>query len=146
MRRCGPWLRASVDTAVIAIDTNIVVRLLVNDDAAQGRRARSLLAAGQEVFVAPTVLLESEWVLRAAYGFGPDKIAGFLRALLGLPGLRTANPDQVAHALTGYEQGMDFADALHLASSHQTDRFYTFDAAFRRKAGSEMPGVTVSAP
>ena len=45
MRRCGPWLRASVDTAVIAIDTNIVVRLLVNDDAAQGRRARSLLAA-----------------------------------------------------------------------------------------------------
>jgi predicted nucleic-acid-binding protein len=116
---------------MIAIDTNVVVRLLVNDDAAQGRRARSLLAAGQEVFVAPTVLLESEGVLRAAYGLAPDKIADFLRALLGLPGVRTAHPEQVALALAGYEQGMDFADALHLASSSQAERFYTFEAACR---------------
>ena len=131
---------------MIAIDTNVVVRLLVNDDAAQGRRAHSLLAAGKQVFVAPTVLLESEWVLRAAYGFEPDKIAGFLRALLGLPGVRTASADQVARALTAYAQGMDFADALHLALSQPAEIFYTFDAACRRKAGGAMPGVRVSVP
>lgn len=131
---------------MIAIDTNIVVRLLVNDDAAQGRRARKLLAAGKDVFVAPTVLLESERVLRAAYGFAPDTIAGFLRALLGLPGVFTASADQVALALAGYEKGMDFADALHLALSHEAEGFYTFDAAFRRKAGTAMPGVRVGAP
>jgi predicted nucleic-acid-binding protein len=99
--------------------------------------ACSVLAACQKVFVAPTVLLESEWVLRAAYGFAPDKIAGFLRGLLGLPGVRTASADRVARALAGYEQGMDFVDALHLALSQPADVFYTFDAACRRDARGE---------
>ncbi len=131
---------------MIAIDSNVVVRLLVNDDAAQAVRARALLAGGQDVFIAPTVLLETEWVLRAAYGFAPAQIVGWLHALLGLPGVQTSEPLQVAIALAGYAQGLDFADALHPALSPGAQGFYTFDAAFRRKAGKALPGVPVIAP
>lgn len=131
---------------MIALDTNVVVRLLVNDDAAQARRARALVAAGAEVFVAPTVLMECEWVLRSAYGFAPAQIVTFLRALLGLPGMFTDKPDRVAEALAGYEQGMDFADALHLALSQPAERFYTFDTGFRNRAARVKGGVVVSAP
>ncbi|MBI3706689.1 MAG: type II toxin-antitoxin system VapC family toxin, partial [Proteobacteria bacterium] len=49
---------------MIALDTDVVVRFLVDDDHAQGRRARDLIARGG-VVVGPTVLLEAEWVLRS---------------------------------------------------------------------------------
>ncbi len=45
---------------MIALDTNVVVRLLVNDNAAQAARARALLAPGEPVFIPVTVLLETE--------------------------------------------------------------------------------------
>jgi predicted nucleic-acid-binding protein len=47
--------------SVIAIETNVVVRFLVNDDREQARRARALIG-GEEGFVATTVRLETEWV------------------------------------------------------------------------------------
>ena len=131
---------------MIALDTNVVVRLLVNDDAAQARRARALLAAGHEVRIPVTVLLETEWVLRAAYGYPAPQVMTFLRGLLGLPGVSTDNAPAVAAAITACELGLDFADALHLALSGDAERFYTFDANLRRRALRVMPGVEVSAP
>lgn len=132
--------------AVIALDTNVVVRLLVADDAAQARRARALLIADHDVRVPATVLLETEWVLRSAYGYPAPQVMKFLRGLLGLPGVGTDNPPAVAAAITACEQGLDFADALHLALSGDVERFYTFDANLRRRAARALPGVQVSAP
>ena len=132
--------------AVIALDTNVVVRLLVGDDPTQARRARALLAAGHDVRVPVTVLLEAEWVLRSAYGYPAPQVMTFLRALLGLPGVGTDNAPALAAAITACEQGLDFADALHLALSGEVERFYTFDANLRRRAPRAMPGVLVSAP
>ena len=131
---------------MIALDTNVVVRLLVNDDAVQARRARTLLAAGHDVRLPVTVLLEIEWVLRSAYGCPAPQVMTFLRALLGLPGVSTDNIAAVAAAIAACEQGLDFADALHLALSGDAERFYTFDANLRRRALRAMPGVQVSAP
>ena len=131
---------------MIALDTNVVVRLLVNDDAVQARRARTLLAAGHDVRLPVTVLLEVEWVLRSAYGYPAPQVMTFLRALLGLPGVSTDNIAAVAAAIAACEQGLDFADALHLALSGDAERFYTFDANLRRRALRAMPGVQVSAP
>lgn len=118
---------------MIALDTNVVIRFLVNDDPAQGRRARDLIARG-EVFVGSTVLLEAEWVLRAAYGFRPAEIQRLFRGLLGLPGLETDEPERVARALDGYAAGLDFADALHLSFCGGADTFATFDAKLVRRA------------
>jgi predicted nucleic acid-binding protein len=69
---------------VIAIDTNVVVRFLVNDDREQARRARALID-GEAVFVATTVLLETEWVLRSAYQLLRQGLFDALRAFLDLP-------------------------------------------------------------
>ena len=52
--------------AMLAIDTNLVVRYLVRDDAAQRERATGIIESN-EVFVTATVVLESEWVLRDFY-------------------------------------------------------------------------------
>jgi predicted nucleic-acid-binding protein len=131
---------------MIALDTNVVVRLLVNDDAAQARRSRALMAAGHEVRIPVTVLLEAEWVLRAAYGYPAPQVMTFLQALLGLPGVSTDNATAVAGAIAACEKGLDFADALHLALSGGAERFYSFDANLRRRAARAMPGVQVSAP
>jgi predicted nucleic-acid-binding protein len=123
---------------VIALDTNVVVRFLVNDDPAQFRRARALIGHG-DIFIAATVLLETEWVLRAGYGFRPSDIRRFLRALLGLPGVATNDPARIARALDAYEAGLDFADALHIALSDRADAFATFDGRLIRR-GRNAPG------
>lgn len=118
---------------MIALDTNVVVRFLVNDDKTQGPRARALIARG-DTFVGVTVLLETEWVLRSAYGFPAAEIARFFRALLGLPGMRTDDPERISRALGGYEAGLDFADALHMAFADGAEAFATFDRRLARRA------------
>jgi predicted nucleic-acid-binding protein len=118
---------------VIALDTNVIVRFLVNDDRAQAGRARALIARGG-VLVGTTVLLEAEWVLRSAYGFPPADIQRFFRALLGLPGLATDDPNRMAQALDAYEAGFDFADALHLAFAGAVVSFATLDIRLARRA------------
>jgi predicted nucleic-acid-binding protein len=121
------------NAARVALDTNVLVRFLTNDDAKQATRAKALITQ-HSVFIAATVLLETEWVLRGAYAFERPAIATFLRALLGLPQVCVAEPLVIAEALQGYEAGLDFADALHLAMSGEAQTFATFDARFVRKA------------
>ena len=129
---------------MIALDTNVVVRFLVNDDRAQGRRARDLIARGS-VFVGATVLLETEWVLRSAYGFPTTEIGRFFRALLGLPAIATDDPERIARALDGYDAGLDFADALHLAFAGSAGSFATFDRRLARRA-ARLTGLRIVAP
>lgn len=117
--------------AMIAIDTNVVVRYLTGDHPEQSSRARSLID-GQPVFVPVTVALECEWVLRSAYGYKPVAIAIALRAFGGLPTVTIEDAAIVANALDCAEKGMDFADALHLGKSAQCDGFASFDQKFIR--------------
>ena len=126
-----------------AVDTNVVVRYLTGDDLGQVARARAAIDAGS-VFVATTVLLESEWVLRGAYGFSRIEVAAALRAFAGLPGVSVENPDLMAKALDRAEQGMDFADALHLGAAARCEAMLTFDRRFIQLA--ENAPITVVEP
>lgn len=114
-------------------DTNLWVRYLTNDDPEQAARVVALLRSQPAVFIPKTVLLELEWVLRAAYAIEPAQIAHALRQMLGLPMVSAEDPEQVAFALAAFEQGLDFADALHLAATTDPPLF-SFDEAFVRKA------------
>ena len=116
-----------------AIDTNIVVRYLTGDEPAQAARARAVVAAGQ-VFVGTTVLLESEWVLRSVYGLAGTEVAAALRAFAGLREVTVENPVLLAEALDRAEQGMDFADALHLGAAARCEAMLTFDRRFIQAA------------
>ena len=121
---------------MIAIDTNVVVRLLTNDDPAQAARAADLLAR-ERVLVPKTVLLETEWVLRYSYELPQPVVLAAFRKLLGLPQVAAEDATAIARALELYESGMDFADALHLASARDTTAFATFDTRLAKRAGRE---------
>ena len=118
---------------MLAIDTNLIVRYLTGDHQEQSARARALVD-GNDVFVAITVILEVEWVLRSAYGYQPVDVAQALRAFGGLPNVTIEAAELVAQALVHAEQGMDFADALHLLKSAHCDGFATFDQKFVKAA------------
>lgn len=116
-----------------AVDTNVVVRYLTGDDPEQAARAKGVLAAGQ-VFVSTTVFLESDWVLRSAYGFSPTRVAASLRALAGLPDVTVEDAVLLGQALDHTERGMDFADALHFAAAARCESMLTFDQQFIQTA------------
>jgi len=122
---------------VIAVDTNVLVRYVTNDDPAQAARAVKLLAGPETVFLPHTVLLEMEWVLRAVYDLDRAPILTAFRQVLGLASTRVDQPRLVAHALERYERGFDFADALHLALTDCAAPFFTFDRRFVRIAAGE---------
>jgi len=118
---------------MIAVDTNLLVRLLTKDDPDQAKRAAKILES-DVIFIPKTVMLETEWVLRHAYGINNDAIMKGFQKIIGLPNVRVEDQQTVFHAISWYELGLDFADALHLASSMKADKFVTFDNAFIKKA------------
>jgi predicted nucleic acid-binding protein len=111
---------------MVVIDTNVLVRFLTRDDAAQARRARALVE-NEAIFLTLTVALETEWVQRAGYGRSPAEIVEGLRGFAGLPGVTVEAPDRLARALALAKDGMDFADALHLCAAEAGWSFATFD-------------------
>jgi len=111
---------------MIAVDTNVVIRLLSRDDVGQFRRAYDLFKTNR-VFIATTVVLECEWVLRYAYKLAPADIVTTMRRLFGLENVVLEEADRIATALDRHELGLDFADALHLAATPENGAFYTFD-------------------
>lgn len=111
---------------MIAIDTNVVVRVVTNDDPTQSPRARTFVSEN-EILLCATVLLEAEWVLRSVYGMDPAAIAAAFRKFCGLSTVTLEEPDRVARGLEWFEAGRDFADALHLAASGGCEAFATFD-------------------
>lgn len=111
---------------MLAIDTNLIVRYLTGDHAKQSARARALID-GEPVFVAITVILEVEWVLRSAYAYQAADLARALRVFAGLPTVTVEDGAMVAAALDRAEKGMDFADALHLTRTGHCEGFVTFD-------------------
>lgn len=126
---------------MIAVDTNVVVRLVTRDHPAQAARAAAIFRA-VAVFIPKTVLLEAEWVLRRAYGYDAIEVVRALRALMALPNVEVEDARAVADALTASESGFDFADALHLASCTGSERFVTFDRRLVAQARG-LAGVTV---
>lgn len=119
-----------------AVDTNVLVRALIRDDAAQGRRAAACLH-GQPVYVPVTVVLELEWVLRSRYGLSPRAIADAIAKLAILENAIVGEQEAVIAAAGRLRQGWDFADALHHALAAGCDDFVTFDAHFVRRASRD---------
>ncbi len=130
---------------MISVDTNILVRLVTNDDPEQVQRAAKL-RQGNEIPVTKTVILELEWVLRFTYKLDRSIILATVQKILATVNFTVEQNRAVEQALLWYEQGMDFADALHLASSLHADKFASFDKKFRNKASTLKTGVMLVEP
>lgn len=135
---------------MIAVDTNVLARFYVDDPTdpearAQRPLARELFERGEPLFVPVTVVLELEWVTRAFYRLAPEQFAGILRHLTGLPHVQVETWPAVQQAVDWHLEGLDFADALHLARSGHCDGLATFDRGLARGArnAEAEPEVTL---
>ena len=127
---------------IVAVDTNVVIRFLVDDSPAEGKRAR-LLFETHRIHLPETVILEAEWVLRAVYCFSPLEISAALRSLLRLPNVNVDDRAAVAQVLDWFDEGFDFADAMHYVRSTGLE-FKTFDKKSINKGSKH--GLNISPP
>ena len=118
---------------MIGVDTNILVRFLVQDDPDQSAKARSLLdrcSVKEPGFVGREVLIELVWVLERAYGRSPPSISAVLIGLLEAEELVLEDADDVATAAVAYGSGVaEFADHMIAAAADRAGcgTLYTFD-------------------
>ena len=127
---------------MIALDTNVLVRFLVEDDARQTEAAAALIARaaahGETLFVSDIVVSEVVWVMSVSYRVGRKEIAGVLRSLLRARHVTFRAADQLIRALAAYETGKgDFADYLirEHARAADCDAVATFDKVLLRERG-----------
>ena len=128
-----------------AVDTNVLVRLIVRDDATQLEAVRRLqlrcACHGRKLFVSTTVLLELEWVLRSRYRLGKPEVLAALRQLMRSGNVAFEREAAVLNALAGYElSGAESADSIHAEMAALNDRspLHTFDRNASSLAGVEL--------
>jgi predicted nucleic-acid-binding protein len=128
---------------LIAVDTNIMIRLAMRDDEIHYQKAMALLTEHQ-FFISKTVQLEIEWVLRSRYKQVCEDVANFFTLLLQKNRIICEDEEELMNAICWYRLGADFADALHLAHTKSLS-FYTFDERFCKKAIKEgiAPSINV---
>jgi predicted nucleic-acid-binding protein len=120
-----------------SLDTNVLARFFVDDaDDAQAAKQRPAAVAGlaERSFVSVTVLLELEWVMRGFYELPTSDVSRVLRALASIEHITLEDRDAVLVAVDGFDKGLDFADALHLARSSRASGFATFDQRLAKRA------------
>lgn len=114
------------------------MRFLARDDPVQTPLADE--AIHQDFLLTPTVLLETEWVLRSYYGWSREQRVRGLKSLLDLPNA-VAFPASARWALDRTGKGADFADMMHIAVAEGASSFVTFEKKLKRLAGPDSPVV-----
>ena len=95
----------------ITADTNVLLRSVLNDDAAQSRLAREILAKATSVFVGSTSLCEFAWVLDRIHKFSRAQVALAIQNLVNSPRVFVDQP-AVDAGLEAMNAGVDFADGV----------------------------------
>jgi predicted nucleic-acid-binding protein len=128
-----------------ALDTNVLIRFLVQDDAAQLAAARKLirkcLNEGEPLFVPVTVSLELEWVLRSNFKFEKQAVVQTLSDLLSSTDMSFESEGALEVALVQYSQtSAEYSDCLHaaLAAAANSGPLWTFDKAAAKVDGARL--------
>lgn len=127
------------------IDTNVLVRYLIQDDANQSRQANRFiekeLTKESSIFVNLLVLCELVWVLETAYEYPKESIVNVMEHILKTRQFQFDQPDILQNALRGYkEDGADFADhcIAHLNKHYGCESTVTFDKKAARLKHFEL--------
>jgi predicted nucleic-acid-binding protein len=128
-----------------ALDTNVLVRYVVQDDSGQLAAAKRLIgrciAEGLSLFVPVTVTLELEWVLRAVFGYEKEDVLQALSNLFSAAELTFESERALEVALQLYREcSADFADCLHIALASEAGEqpLWTFDQAAAKVIGAQL--------
>lgn len=131
---------------MIGLDTNVLVRFLVEDDPKQSAQAARVIeeaiARQEALFISDIVMCEAVWVLASVYEFSRPEIADVLGNLLRAESVVFPSTDRLASALDAYRRGKgDFADYLirEQARAHGADAVATFDKALLKEPGFIAP-------
>lgn len=130
---------------MIGLDTNVLVRLLAEDDAEQQKRVVSLLRRarnqGEMALVSVPVLCETVWVLSASYGFDRGHITKALESILETDVFQLEDEKSVIQAIQSWRtSGGDFTD--HLIACRHREAGCRTTMTFDRKAG-KLGGFTL---
>ena len=127
------------------LDTNVLVRYIVQDDKTQSRAASSFIRnaslTGESFFINCIVLCELVWVLESAYDFPKKEITDVCEKILKIKQFEIEYRDIVYSALLAYKKGKgDFADYLigRINQSHGCNMTVTFDKSLTKQAGFTM--------
>lgn len=130
---------------MIGFDTNVLVRLLVNDDAAQAQAVRHLLEpinnTPEAVFISDLVIVETLWVLKARYGIDKPGLAGVIELLLSVKTFVFEHRATLEQATTAFRNGQaGFADCLIVARNRRLgcQHTVTFDKALTEHEGVRL--------
>jgi predicted nucleic-acid-binding protein len=129
----------------IAVDTNVLLRTLVDDEdaAAQCEQARRIVGAADGVRVHATVLLETAWLLARAYRLPRQELASLLAAVCEHPKMQIDDAPRWLAAIALYrETNIDFADAVVLIDAREQHiSLQTFDKKLGKQAGAALIAV-----
>lgn len=127
---------------MIALDTNVLVRLIVDDDLApqQVSAARRRIHAEDRVLIARCVFLETLWVLERSYGYARTTVAKVALQLLEHPRYLIVDAALLTNAVDLYrDSNIGFADALALVGGRAAGTpLLTFDRKLARLEGAEL--------
>jgi predicted nucleic-acid-binding protein len=134
---------------MIGIDTNVLVRLIVADDARQTTAARNFIrdrcTSEDPGFVSSVVLAETAWTLAAGYGYTRQQIADAIEAIMETVQLQIESSIDASAALIEYRTGpADFADCLigQMNRSASCTHTVTFDREAAKLSGFKLlPGA-----
>lgn len=128
-----------------AVDTNVLLRMLVDDGSAQCRAASERLRRDR-IFVTSAVMVECEWVLRSNLRLKPQEISNLFQLLGGNGNVEFDDIETVCWSIDALRNGFDFADAVHVHSARRCDAFLTFDRALIKRATKHVDFLTVELP
>lgn len=117
---------------MITVDTNVVLRLIMADDADKLERTLKLISASGGAVLQPSVVLELAWVLQRRLGQTAPATAAILATLATTDGI--VAPAWVSLLPRAVSAGLEIDDAVHLLTANETHSFATFDALLHKRA------------
>ena len=133
---------------MIALDTNVLVRFLAQDDDAQFEVAAGLIegcTSDALGYVCREVMIELVWVLERAYKYSREDIAEALLSIVTASQLSVENAQDIASVVNLYrDEGYDFADLMIRQSAQRSENriLKTFDQKLAKLDGVELLGTT----
>jgi len=131
---------------LIALDTNALVRMLIEDDIKQAKMVEETIALAEkktvQILILSEVLVETIWVLESVYQCTREEISQFLETLIFTPTFSFVDPQVIRRATHEYKKGGDFADLLivYQAKEHQVKKFFSFDKKLQKKFPGYVTG------
>ncbi len=123
---------------MISIDTNALVRMLIEDDKDQFQAVRKVISLVEknsgQILLLSEVLMETIWVLESIYQCTREDISEFLERLTITPTFTFADPVVIRRAVHQYKQGGDFADLIIVgkAKENRAKKFLSFDKKLQK--------------